>query len=73
MLFLPSVNLLEHGLPYEVAYPVKVVVAVDDPHEVVVVASLNPAGDGDLREDLLPWLRQGGRRHRCNAKAGKHL
>jgi hypothetical protein len=57
VLFLPSVNLLEHGLPYEVPDPVEVIIAVDDTHEVIVVASLDPAGDGDLREDLLPRFR----------------
>ena len=57
MVLLPSINLLKHGLPHEVTDPVEVIVAVDDSHEVVVVASLDPPGDGDLREDLLPRLR----------------
>lgn len=73
VLLLPTVDLLEHCFPHEIPNPVEVIVAVDDSHEVVVVAPLDPTSDGDLREDLLPRLRQGGRRHRCNARAGKHL
>jgi hypothetical protein len=54
---LPSIDLLEDGLPNEVPDPVEVIIAVDDTHEVIVVASLDPACDGDLREDLLSRLR----------------
>jgi len=73
VLLLPSVDFLKDGFSNEVANPVEVVVTVDYSHEVLVVASLYPTRDGHLREDLLPGLRQRGRRHRCNAKAGKHL
>ena len=57
VLLSPSINLLEHGLSNEVTDTVEMVVAVNDPHEVLVVAPLDPARDGDLREDLLPRLR----------------
>ena len=57
VILLPPINLLEDGLPHEVADSVEVVVAIDDPDEIIVVASLDPPGDGDLREDLLPRLR----------------
>jgi hypothetical protein len=54
---LPSINLLEHSFPYEITDSVEVVVAVDHPHEVVIVTPLDSTGDGYLREDLLPRLR----------------
>ena len=54
MLLLPPIDLLQHRLANEVPDPVEVVVAVNDAHEVVVVAPLDPTGDGDLWEDLLP-------------------
>ena len=57
MILLPSINLLEDRFPHEVADPVEVVIAINDSNEVVVVPSLDSAGDGDLREDLLPRLR----------------
>ncbi len=57
VLLLPPIDLLEHGLPHKISDSVEMVVAVNHPHEVIVVASLDAAGDGDLREDLLPRLR----------------
>jgi hypothetical protein len=73
MLLLPSINLLEDRLPHEVSDPVEVIIPVDNTHQVIVVTPLDPASDGNLRQHLLPRLGQGGRRHRCNVKGGKHL
>ncbi len=72
MLFLPAINLLQHRLADEVTDSVEVVVPVDDPHEVLVVAPFDPTGDRHLREDLLPRLRERGR-HGCNTKRGRDL
>jgi hypothetical protein len=57
MILLPPIYLLEDCLPNKVTDSVEVVVAIDDPHEVIVVASFDPPGDGDLREDLLSRFR----------------
>jgi hypothetical protein len=57
VLFLPAIYLLQHRLADEVPDSVEVVVPVDDPHEVLIVASFDSTGDGDLREYLLPGLR----------------
>ena len=50
-------SIFSADFPDEVADTVEVIVAVNHPHEVIVVAPLDATGDGDLREDLLPRLR----------------
>jgi len=57
VILLPTIYLLKHRLSDEITDPVEVIVAVDDSYEVVVIASLDPPGDGDFWEDLLPRLR----------------
>lgn len=73
MVLLPAIDLLQHSLSNEVPKPVVVVVPVDDVNEVLVVASLDSAGDGDLRQDLLLRLRERGVRHGGNVSMRKSL
>ena len=73
MVLLPAIDLLQDCLSDEVPESVVVVVPVDDANEVFVVAALNSAGDGDLRQDLLLRLREGGVRHGGNVSMRKSL
>lgn len=73
MICLPAINFLQHRLADEVPEPVVVVVPVDDVDEIFVVAALNPAGNGDLRQDFLLRLRERGVRHGGNVSMRKSL
>lgn len=59
MVLLPSVDLLEDRLSDEVPETVEVVVGVDNPDHVLVVTPLDPGGNRDFRQDLLPQFGEG--------------
>lgn len=73
MLPLPAVNFLQHGFADEVTDPVEVVVAVDDPNEILVVTPFDPSCDRHFRQDSLLGFGQGGGRHQCNGKMRRVL
>lgn len=58
VLLLPALDLLDHGLSDEVSNPVEVVVGIDNPYQVFVVAPFDPPGHRHLGEETLPGLGQ---------------
>ena len=56
MILLPALDLLDHRLSDEVSDPVEVVVGIDNPYQVFVVAPFDPPCYRHLGEETLPGV-----------------